>query len=170
MEIRLVHAGLNDKNILSPDILLNVEMDLAIAEPFKHAFSKVLVEITGDFIRKLRIGRSGKDFEVVFSFHGLSFFAVLNRKVGGCFWYWLGWEDSNLRMAAPKAAALPLGYTPASRLIPYCSREIVSTSLEEYFCSIPSKASLALFLSEKSPKTAEPDPLIKDNSEPESFN
>jgi len=25
----------------------------------------------------------------------------------------LGWEDSNLRMAEPKTAALPLGYTPA---------------------------------------------------------
>ena len=26
---------------------------------------------------------------------------------------WLGWQDSNLRMAIPKTAALPLGYTPA---------------------------------------------------------
>lgn len=25
---------------------------------------------------------------------------------------WLGWEDSNLRMAESKSAALPLGYTP----------------------------------------------------------
>ena len=25
---------------------------------------------------------------------------------------WLGWQDSNLRMAVPKTAALPLGYTP----------------------------------------------------------
>ena len=25
---------------------------------------------------------------------------------------WLGWQDSNLRMAIPKTAALPLGYTP----------------------------------------------------------
>ena len=28
---------------------------------------------------------------------------------------WLGREDSNLRMAVPKTAALPLGYAPASR-------------------------------------------------------
>lgn len=28
------------------------------------------------------------------------------------FWIWLGWQDSNLRMAASKAAALPLGDTP----------------------------------------------------------
>ena len=27
---------------------------------------------------------------------------------------WLGWQDSNLRMAASKAAALPLGDTPTS--------------------------------------------------------
>ncbi|MDQ5943363.1 MAG: hypothetical protein QG675_131 [Patescibacteria group bacterium] len=27
---------------------------------------------------------------------------------------WLGWRDSNPRMAAPKAAALPLGHTPTS--------------------------------------------------------
>ena len=26
---------------------------------------------------------------------------------------WLGWQGSNLRMAVPKTAALPLGYTPA---------------------------------------------------------
>ncbi len=26
---------------------------------------------------------------------------------------WLGWEDSNLRMAIPKTAALPLGYAPS---------------------------------------------------------
>ena len=26
---------------------------------------------------------------------------------------WLGWQGSNLRMAIPKTAALPLGYTPA---------------------------------------------------------
>ena len=30
--------------------------------------------------------------------------------VGKC---WLGWQGSNLRMAIPKTAALPLGYTPA---------------------------------------------------------
>lgn len=28
---------------------------------------------------------------------------------------WLGWQDSNLRMAIPKTAALPLGYTPRFR-------------------------------------------------------
>ncbi len=27
---------------------------------------------------------------------------------------WLGWQDSNLRMAIPKTAALPLGYTPTT--------------------------------------------------------
>src|ERR1700704_438859 len=30
--------------------------------------------------------------------------------------YWLGREDSNLRMAAPKAAALPLGDSPVFKL------------------------------------------------------
>src|SRR4051812_10208760 len=34
---------------------------------------------------------------------------------------WLGREDSNLRMAAPKAAALPLGDSPKGRLI--CEHE-----------------------------------------------
>ena len=28
--------------------------------------------------------------------------------------YKLGWQDSNLRMPAPKAGAVPLGYTPLS--------------------------------------------------------
>ena len=26
--------------------------------------------------------------------------------------FWLGWQDSNLRMTGPKPAALPLGYIP----------------------------------------------------------
>ena len=30
--------------------------------------------------------------------------------------YYLGWEDSNLRMAESKSAALPLGYTPTKSL------------------------------------------------------
>ena len=30
--------------------------------------------------------------------------------------FWLGREDSNLRMAAPKAAALPLGDSPVFNL------------------------------------------------------
>ena len=29
---------------------------------------------------------------------------------------WLGWEDSNLRVAESKSAALPLGYTPIGQL------------------------------------------------------
>jgi hypothetical protein len=33
-----------------------------------------------------------------------------------CLLYWLGREDSNLRMAAPKAAALPLGDSPVIKL------------------------------------------------------
>lgn len=36
----------------------------------------------------------------------------------GLFLSWLGWQDSNLRITAPKAAALPLGHTP-SALSPY---------------------------------------------------
>ncbi len=28
--------------------------------------------------------------------------------------FWLGREDSNLRMAVPKTAALPLGYAPVA--------------------------------------------------------
>ena len=29
---------------------------------------------------------------------------------------WLGWKDSNLRIAESKSAALPLGDTPSSKL------------------------------------------------------
>ena len=38
--------------------------------------------------------------------------------VGGrlCDEKWLGWQDSNLRMAIPKTAALPLGYTPVGEV------------------------------------------------------
>lgn len=30
--------------------------------------------------------------------------------------FWLGWQDSNLRMTGSKPAALPLGYTPMRSL------------------------------------------------------
>lgn len=36
-------------------------------------------------------------------------------KIGSC-QVWLGWQDSNLRMSAPKADALPLGDTPLKKL------------------------------------------------------
>tara|TARA_R110000868_G_scaffold57305_9_gene177109 strand:+ start:2003 stop:2329 length:327 start_codon:yes stop_codon:yes gene_type:complete len=35
-----------------------------------------------------------------------------SNQVAQCYKSWLGWQDSNLRMAASKAAALPLGDTP----------------------------------------------------------
>ena len=38
------------------------------------------------------------------------FFGCIARK-------WLGWQDSNLRMAASKAAALPLGDTPTTAVL-----------------------------------------------------
>ncbi|CFX53497.1 protein of unknown function [Candidatus Filomicrobium marinum] len=33
--------------------------------------------------------------------------------------YWLGRQDSNLGMAVPKTAALPLGYAPSDRMVFY---------------------------------------------------
>lgn len=36
--------------------------------------------------------------------------------------YSLGCQDSNLGMAAPKAAALPLGHTPSGHIIPQRAR------------------------------------------------
>lgn len=35
-----------------------------------------------------------------------------SEQIAQCNKIWLGWQDSNLRMAASKAAALPLGDTP----------------------------------------------------------
>ena len=50
---------------------------------------------------------------------GIDGTAVYAARKGGqvpprftCDEIWLGWQDSNLRMAASKAAALPLGDTP----------------------------------------------------------
>src|SRR5690606_5549770 len=41
---------------------------------------------------------------------------VENSLISMTYWkVWLGRQDSNLRMAVPKTAALPLGYAPATR-------------------------------------------------------
>jgi hypothetical protein len=52
-----------------------------------------------------------------------SFFPICNAGL------WLGWQDSNLRMPASKAGALPLGDTPAARPVgrserPYSHRKL----------------------------------------------
>lgn len=46
--------------------------------------------------------------------------------------FWLGRQDSNLRMAEPKSAALPLGYGPITLLIlPHFRTRVNLTQKEE---------------------------------------
>ena len=45
--------------------------------------------------------------------------------------YWLGRQDSNLRMAVPKTAALPLGYAPAGRRHAGADRHIAGRARKE---------------------------------------
>ena len=58
--------------------------------------------------------------------------------IDGCLlFYWLGREDSNLRMAAPKAAALPLGDSPTPGLQPIRFRDSTSTpALSRYWLKV----------------------------------
>ncbi len=44
---------------------------------------------------------------------------------------WLGRQDSNLRMSAPKTDALPLGHAPSSGVYFYTTDVIISV-LEDY--------------------------------------
>ena len=50
---------------------------------------------------------------------------------------WLGWQDSNLRVAVSKTAALPLGYIP-KQAIRYIKKVLPATfiSCSDYFCFI----------------------------------
>ncbi len=47
----------------------------------------------------------------------ISFLAFMNGYVAAKFQTWLGWRDSNPRMAGPEPAALPLGDIPTANTI-----------------------------------------------------
>src|SRR3984957_10903286 len=51
-----------------------------------------------------------------------SYWTIPNRRTAPTAQNWLGWKDSNLRMAGSKPAALPLGDTPMGPLISELAR------------------------------------------------
>ena len=100
-------SALDDEDILAPDILVDVEMDLAVAEPFQDALAQVDLQVRGDLPGEREFDDPANTFMLVsFSF-----------ALGAPRWFislQLGREDSNPRIADPKSAALPLGDAPAS--------------------------------------------------------
>ena len=83
------------ENVRAAHVFLALEADLSIGERLQHGLAELDAEVTGDAARQHRVGRSGEEKKFVVT-HGWK----------------LGREDSNLRISAPKADALPLGHTP----------------------------------------------------------
>ena len=53
--------------------------------------------------------------------------------------FWLGWQDSNLRVTGSKPVALPLGYTPMRSL--FLSKAMIK--LKPYFQKLPKSPGIA---------------------------
>ena len=107
-------GGLHDVDVAAADVVEDLDVDLAVGE----AADVDLAEREREMARhalgepRVRIPREDRHVgEQVPAFGVHSDLCSGSRQAR-----WLGWEDSNLRMAGSKPAALPLGYTPiASR-------------------------------------------------------
>ena len=109
----LVHrrAGrLHQVNLTPPNVLHDFDHDFAVAEAADihsaQGHVKMMANVLGK--RGMRVTRkyghcSGIQSDLLINRHRLSF--------------WLGWQDSNLRFTGSKPVALPLGYTPLSRIV-----------------------------------------------------
>src|SRR4030095_6773772 len=74
----------------------------------------------GDLLRQLRMRAAGEDLHVTDSHRQQAFPTECSSKIyQGQFW--LGREDSNLRIRDPKSRALPLGHAPSRSPAPFFS-------------------------------------------------
>src|SRR5690606_24887864 len=100
---------LDDEDIAATNILVDFNGDFAVAELSHGGVTERDVEDINDLAGQLGIGVSGKYHQLR---HGEYLLGILSCRVGEWVGKWLGWKDSNLRMAGSKPAALPLGDTP----------------------------------------------------------
>src|ERR1700728_2591240 len=96
--------GLQNEHVSSAHILSELDAHFAVAESIYIRAPQRHVQVAGDLRRERRIGiaREQRDRQRA------KFICLRHRPCSK----WLGWKDSNLRMAGSKPAALPLGDTP----------------------------------------------------------
>jgi hypothetical protein len=56
---------LNDKDILSADILMDLKIHLTVAEARHRGVSQGQIQRRADLLRQNGVGRSGKDFQMI---------------------------------------------------------------------------------------------------------
>src|ERR1700735_3598970 len=96
--------GLQNEHVSAAYILSELDAHFAVAESIYIRAPQRHVQVAGDLRRERRIGiaREQRDRQRA------KFICLRHRPCSK----WLGWKDSNLRMAGSKPAALPLGDTP----------------------------------------------------------
>src|ERR1700678_997062 len=102
--------GLQNEHVSAAYILSELDAHFAVAESIYIRAPQRHVQVAGDLPRERRIGiaREQRDRQRA------KFICLRHRPCSK----WLGWQDSNLRMAGSKPAALPLGDTPIWPLPP----------------------------------------------------
>src|SRR6202046_2613672 len=106
--------GLQNEHVSSAHILSELDAHFAVAEAIYIRAPQRHVQVAGDLRRERRIGiaREQRDRQRA------KFICLRHRPCTK----WLGWKDSNLRMAGSKPAALPLGDTPMESTISELAR------------------------------------------------
>src|SRR6202046_4232378 len=96
--------GLQNEHVSSAHILSELDAHFAACDSIRVRAPQRHVQVAGDLRRERRIGiaREQRDRQRA------KFICLRHRPCSK----WLGWKDSNLRMAGSKPAALPLGATP----------------------------------------------------------
>ena len=107
---------LQDEAIHAANVLGDLDHHFAVAERADLGLAELDVEITRDLLARTGFELPAKSFmRCMICLDAESHSARI----------WLGRQDSNLQMAAPKAAALPFGDAPATGTVPEPTKALV---------------------------------------------
>ena len=101
---------LHDEDVGAADVLVDLKRDFGVGKPAQAGLTEFHPEELGNLSRELRMSTAREDFQ----------FSETCRSHDRCECNenWLGRKDSNLRIPAPKAGALPLGHAPTPDAAP----------------------------------------------------
>ena len=108
---------LDDEDVGAADVLVDLERDLGVGEAAQPGLPERHAEELGDLPGQARVRAAGEHLQIPEArlwhrlWHRLSLGSA--PPGGPASKNWLGRKDSNLRIRAPKARALPLGHAPA---------------------------------------------------------
>src|SRR5204863_7773740 len=108
---------LNDKYVVPANVLADLEIEFPVGETLGARLAQLAIKMAADLVRKLGMRIARKYLDLSRDAHKNKNGRPKNHRSSVSHFIWLGRKDSNLRMAAPKAAALPLGDAPL------CSKE-----------------------------------------------